>query len=73
MTSEIDDKPTELTCEDVDKFVEKMMNGDFDIKKRSCWECSKDFFPNYHDMECDECYFSKFPKEQVQAFYRRFF
>lgn len=67
------DKPTELTVEDIDNFVNKMMNGDFDMKYRPCWKCSKEFLPNYDDVKCDECYFSQFPKEQVQEFYRSFF
>lgn len=65
--------PTEITAKDIDDFFSKLMNDDFDIKIRPCWKCSKDFFPNYHNAECDECYFSRFPKEEVEAFYRSFF
>jgi hypothetical protein len=68
-----DDKPTILSQADIDKFVTDMMNGKYDIKKRPCLKCSKDFFPNYCDIECDECWFSRFPKEQVEAFCRSFF
>ncbi len=68
------DKPIELTIEDIDKFYEKLMNGEFDIKMKPCFKCGKEHFPNYghHLCECDECFFSRFPKKQVEAFYRSF-
>lgn len=69
----MDDSPTELTREDIDKFIEDLMGGKYDIKKRPCWKCSKPFYPNYDDSKCDECFFARFPKEEVQAFYRSFF
>lgn len=71
----MDDKPTELTSDNIDKFVEKMMNGDFDIKQQECFSCGKKHFPNYghHLWECDECYFARFPKDKVEEFYRSFF
>jgi hypothetical protein len=74
MMSDDLDKPTELTREDLDAFAKRLLNGDFDIKMRSCFSCGKEYFPNYghHLMECDECYFARFPKDQVQAFYRSF-
>lgn len=70
-----EDKPTELTAEDIDKFVNSCMSGAFDIKFRSCWKCSKEHFPNYgaHLMECDECFFSRWPKKEREAFFRSFF
>ena len=68
-----EDYPTELTIQDIDNLVKKFMNGDFDIKKRECFTCSKEFFPNYHDFECDECFFSRFPEKEVERFYRSFF
>ena len=67
------DKPTEINAADIDNLLEKMNRGDFDIKLKSCWTCSKEFFPNYDSCKCDECYFSQFPKDQVVAFYRSFF
>lgn len=67
------DKPTELTGEDVDKFFVKLMNGDYDVKKRPCFGCGKDFYPNYDYCECDECYFAKWPKEMKEEFFRSFF
>ena len=69
----MDDTLTELTIEDIENFVKDLMDGKHDIKMRPCWKCSKDFYPNYHHDECDECFFSKFPKDQVEAFYRSFF
>lgn len=71
--SEIDITPTEITQEDIQAFFEKLLNGAFDLKLRPCFKCSNKFLPNYNDMECDECWFSRFPKEQVQAFCRSFF
>jgi len=65
--------PTVLTCEDVDKFVKEYMEGKYDIKKRPCFNCSTYFYPNYSSLECDECHFSRFSKEDRQAFYRSFF
>ncbi len=67
------DKPTELTFEYIDKFVKGLLNGGYDPKPRPCFNCSKQFFPNYDSMKCDECYFAQFPKEEVKAFYRTFF
>lgn len=70
-----EDSSTELTREDIDAFVSDLMAGKYDIKMRNCFKCSKEYFPNYgsHLDECDECYFSRFPKEQVQEFCRSFF
>lgn len=68
-----DDEPTQLTSKDINDFMKKLENGDFDIKMHACWECSKEFLPNYDSMKCDECFFSQFPKDQVKAFYRSFF
>lgn len=69
------DEPTVLTCKDIDNFAEKLLNGDFDIKQKVCFNCSKEHFPNYghHLGECDECYFARFPKDKVEKFYRSFF
>lgn len=71
----MNDKLTELTHYDIDNFVKKMMNGEFDPKSRTCMKCGADHFANYggHIQECDECYFDRFPKEQVKKFYRSFF
>lgn len=69
------DMPTEFTATDIDKVTEMLSNGYFDLKQKPCWKCSKEHFPNYghHLQECDECYFARFPKEEVEAFYRSFF
>jgi hypothetical protein len=53
-----DDKPTELTAEDIDKFVEKLMTEE--IKEKRCSSCVKRFFFQsfgYMFGECDEFYF----------------
>ncbi len=65
------DEPTQIISIDIDKTMEMLMN--FEIKPRICFKCSKQFFQNYHDMSCDECYFAQFPKDQVKKFYSRFF
>ena len=68
------DKPTELTIEDIDKYFEKLMNQE--IIKHQCFKCSKEYFGvsyGHHIGECDECWFSRFPKDQVLEFYRSFF
>lgn len=62
-----DDKPTEITCDDIDKMISMMENSE--IKKRQCWKCSKDFFANYSLEKCDECYFSQFSKQDREAYY----
>jgi hypothetical protein len=67
----MEDKPTELTIEDLDKFLQYLEN--FEISMRKCFTCSKDFLANYSLEECDECYFSRFPKDQVEEFCRGFF
>lgn len=67
------DKPTKLTPEDIDKLIEHLMNSG--IKIHSCIKCSKEYIGSYgHSIsECDECYFSRFTKEEREAFYRSFF
>ena len=64
----MDDSPTILTREDIDKAL---MN--FELKKRKCLSCAQEFYANYSREECDECFFSKFPKEERDKFYRSFF
>lgn len=69
-----DDKPTEITIEDIEKCFEKMMTEE--IKPKTCFKCSKTYFiGNYggHIGECDECWFSRFPKDEVKKFCRSFF
>jgi hypothetical protein len=68
------DKPTELSLEDINKFVESLMNSE--IKIHECRKCSKSYIHDsygHHIGECDECWFSRFPKEQVKEFYMSFF
>jgi uncharacterized OB-fold protein len=67
----MDDKPTEITIDDIEKYYNKIMTQE--IKKHTCLKCSKKYFPNYHEYECDECFFSRFPKEIVSEYYRSFF
>lgn len=66
----MNDEPTQLTREDFDKFLTYLENHEIKIHK--CF-CDKEFIPNYSLIECDECYFSRFPKDQVKAFCRSFF
>lgn len=68
------DQPTELTKEDIDNFV-KNLKENSEIKSKTCIKCAKKHFNSYgyHLGECDECYFKRFPKEQVENFYRSFF
>jgi DNA-directed RNA polymerase subunit RPC12/RpoP len=66
--------PTVLTVGEIDKFFEKLMTQE--IKPHQCVKCGKEYyFDSYGDHigECDECWFSRFPKEERQAFYRSFF
>jgi hypothetical protein len=70
----IDDKPTEITIEDIDNFVKQLMESE--IKPKTCYSCSKEYyFDSYGHMfmECDECYFKKWPKEEREEFFRSFF
>ena len=70
-----DDKPTQITRSDIDKVFERLMNGDYDRKPTTCWTCGKEHFSTYGECfnECDECFFSRFSKDQVEEFYRSFF
>ena len=61
------DQPQKLTCEDIDKAVEIMLNHEINTK---CCDCGKRYLPNYDCYTCDECYFSQFPKEEVTKFYQ---
>ncbi len=70
----MDDTPTELTRDDIDNFVNKIMTEE--IKPHTCCKCNKEYwFCSYGDHigECDECWFARFPKEEREAFYRSFF
>lgn len=61
----MDDKPTELTQEDIDKYISSLTNSL--IEKFECIKCSKEYFNSYghHISECDQCYFEAFNKEVV--------
>lgn len=65
--------PTTITCEDIDRVLADYC--DRDIQQHSCINCSKKYIGSYghHIGVCDECWFSKFPKKQVQEFCRSFF
>lgn len=66
--------PAELTSEDIDKLLDKLMTQE--IRKHQCFKCSKKYYGSsygHHIGECDECWFSRFPKEEREAFYRSFF
>lgn len=69
----MENKPTEITSEDIDRLMEIL--GNSEIKQSICLKCSKKHFPNYGHliMECDECYFSRFTKEERERFYRSLF
>lgn len=67
-------EPTEITREDVDKCIEMLKNHV--IEPKTCFKCSKLYYlGSYGDHigECDQCWFSRFPKEEVMAFCRSFF
>lgn len=67
------DEPTQLTVEDIDNFVKRLMNSE--IKTHECRKCSKKYIHDSYGHsigQCDECWFSRFPKEKVQEFYRSF-
>lgn len=74
--NESNDDPTILSASDIDKFVQDCLDGKHDPKPQTCFKCgtTRHFLINYGHRfnECDECYFARFPKEQVQAFYRSF-
>lgn len=62
MTPTPDEKdiPTVLTVADIDKFVEYLEA--FEIPKKTCSRCSKEFYiDSYGHMfcECDECFFRR--------------
>jgi hypothetical protein len=63
---------TELKKEDLDEIMRRIIGGEFDMKKIKCWGCEKEFYNSRDGMNCDECFFKKFPKEQVENFYRSF-
>lgn len=68
------DEPTILTRENLETYFNKLMKEE--IKPHYCFKCSKEYFLNsygHHIGECDECWFSRFPKEEVREFYRSFF
>lgn len=66
-------EPTELTIDDIDKIFKHLKSSE--IRQIQCMSCGEKHIPNYgHGFgECDECYFSRFPKEDTEKFYRSFF
>lgn len=69
-----DNSATILTRSDLDKFLENCMTEE--IRKHQCCKCSKEYIGasyGHHIGECDQCWFDRFPKEQVEEFYRSFF
>lgn len=68
-----EDEPTQITREMLNEFMKIFMNQE--IKTKQCFKCGIDYYGGYggHIGECDECFFSRFPKEQVEDFYRSFF
>lgn len=67
------DQPTEFTSQDIDKFVENLMNSE--IKEKKCATCGKGYYLNsygYMFMECDECFFKRVPAKQKEQFFRSF-
>jgi hypothetical protein len=64
---------TEITKEDMDKFVNNLLKNEITLKK--CSICNKKYLHSYGEnfQECDECFFKRFPKEEVQKFCKSFF
>ena len=60
----------ELTIQEIDKATEFLLNSD--IKTYTCAKCGKEFSQGYSTYECDECFFSRFPKKDVECFCKRF-
>jgi DNA-directed RNA polymerase subunit RPC12/RpoP len=52
-----------------------ILNWNFNPKPKTCVSCGEERFFTYgaNFSECEECYFKRFPKEDVEKFYRRFF
>lgn len=73
--SETDFKPTEVSVQDIDMFLDMLEKGAFDIKQVVCFNCGKKHIPNYgHNLsECDECFFARMPKEKRRKFFKSFF
>lgn len=70
----MNDEPTVLTIDDINRCVEMWMTQEIPV--HMCRKCSKKYIMDsygYHIGECDGCWFSRFPKEEVDAFYRSFF
>lgn len=70
----MNDEPTELTVEDIDKLFDELLN--LEIKEKTCSSCGKGYYLDsygYMFWECHECYFKRWPKEEREAFYRSFF
>jgi hypothetical protein len=68
------DSPTELTLQDIEKAFQIIK--DYEIKEKKCTACGKGFYLQVYGYmfgECDECYFSRWSKEEVEKFCRGFF
>lgn len=70
MRSEMDE-PTIFTREMIDKFVEKCMHEE--ILPIVCLKCGKEQFGGFNHHLCDECHFSRYPKQAVKEFHQKFF
>ena len=70
----MDDEPTQCSADDFQKVVDMLMNSE--IQTYECRKCDKKYIHDsygHHIGECDECWFARFPKDEVIAFYRSFF
>lgn len=51
MSRKSDDLPTECSPDDIDKFMDIIINQE--IKSRNCWKCGNEYLPNFADFLCD--------------------
>lgn len=68
------EEPCILTQQSIDEFIKRLQSDEFDLKLKTCFSCGTEHFPNYgsHLCECDQCFFNRFPKEEVEEFYKSF-
>lgn len=68
----MNDEPSVLCKEDVDKAADYLRNYEF--QDMECVKCRKTFCESQlgTDGKCDECFFSQFPKEKVIEYYKSF-
>lgn len=60
-------EPIEITQKDIEKTFEYLNNYEIRMKKCHCGR--RYIIGNYSDIECDECFFGRWPEKERKEFF----